>query len=570
VRLRVRGAADVRCRTLLTGDRNSGNDLGTGSVYVRVTDAATVAILSPPAMLDYGDTTALEARFANWGTEAAVVRSYFHVEYGAGTVACFDSLDLALEPLADTLVTFDTLRGLEYIGQWRIRAWCSLDADQRPDNDTLHQTLVVAPPGGYQWPAGWREVESLPRGGPRKPVKAGGALAVMTRGPEPVIYALKGNKTDEFYQYDLRADTWTTLKVVPPGPSSRLPYTGAALATDNRQYVYMVKGNSTCEFWRYDVDDSVWTRQDDVPPGPGRTKVKGGDDLVYVERNDSGYVYLLKGLRKEFYRFNVRRDTWETLDSMPTGTVLKWNKGSFLVHDGGQNIYALQAKSGQMWRYGLDSCAWVRSETLSPMPLVNQLQRRKKPGEGAAGAWFENGFYALKGGSTVEFWRYTAGRDSWAEQETLRSVGHTGRKKLVKAGGDLVYAAYACWAFKGNATTEFWRYGFPLGAGADGAPARSGVAAATGAPAPDWRFDIVPNPLSGAGVLRFAVPRPVLLSVRLCDALGRVVAAPALGHPIAGTGSLPLDLERLPAGLYLARVSCGRAAPARTFKLVVR
>lgn len=573
IRLRVRGPAEVRCRTMLGGDRNPSNDLVTGSIRVRVTDAAVTAIPQPPETVFGGDDVQFAAVVANRGTDAADIRAYFRAVYGGDTVAFFDSVDLVVQPLADSVVTFRTITGISRLGVWQLAAWCRLTGDQRPENDTFRDVLFVGPPGGIAWPVGWWEDESLPRGSSNKLIKAGGALAVMDKGGRPVIYALKGNKTNEFYSFDiLETDPrrWRPLAAVQTGPSGKLPGNGACLATDNQRYVYMVKGNNTSEFWRYDTQDSTWLRLESVPPGPKRSRVKGGGDMVYVSYRDTGFLYLLKGMKDEFYRFNVLRGTWEGLPAAPAGSLPKWNKGSFLVYDGQQTIYALKAKNGELWRFDVAQGRWDLNANLQPMPLVNSRNRRKKPGEGAAGTWYQDGFYAFKGGNTNELWRYSA-TDTWRESDTIKPIGHTMRKKLVKAGGDLVEAGHALWAFKGNNTNEFWRYGIPLGMMARGPAERSGALAAGQTVGRRWQFNVVPSLITnGQARLTYSTPLPATISLRVYDALGRVVGVPVANLPVLGSGSVVVDLTSLPAGCYLGRISCSGAGPDMVVKLVVR
>ena len=45
--------------------------------------------------------------------------------------------------------------------------------------------------------------------------------------------------------------------------------------------------------------------------------------------------------------------------------------------------------------------------------------------DGGSAAWLGDGFYALKGANTQEFWQYFPAGDSWVEQETLPAVGST-------------------------------------------------------------------------------------------------------------------------------------------------
>ena len=58
------------------------------------------------------------------------------------------------------------------------------------------------------WPRGWMEVASMPLGLSSKGVKAGGSV---TRDRDR-LYATKGYKTPEFYEYDPASDKWTKKK----------------------------------------------------------------------------------------------------------------------------------------------------------------------------------------------------------------------------------------------------------------------------------------------------------------------------------------------------------------------
>mgnify|MGYP000081327963 CR=1 FL=1 len=53
-----------------------------------------------------------------------------------------------------------------------------------------------------------------------------------------------------------------------------------------------------------------------MPDGPSGKRVKGGEDLVYIQQGMTGYVYLLKGYRNEFYRFNTATEEWEALPAV--------------------------------------------------------------------------------------------------------------------------------------------------------------------------------------------------------------------------------------------------------------
>lgn len=568
VTLVARGTFAVACSTFLAPDWEAANNTQHGSVTVRVTDLRVLSIAPAAETVLHSDTVRPWLRLVNAGSEAVQSRAHFRLTRPDNVVAFADSTAvLTLGPGADSTVAFGTVVTVARTGFWQARAWCGAAGDQHRPNDTLGRSFFVTAPGGIAWEPGWHEASVLPVGSQQKMVKDGGALAVLNLGPRPVVYALKGNKTAEFYSYEFTPDLWEELAPVPSGPDGKLPYRGARLCTDDQGAVYALKGNNTLEFWRYTLADSTWTAAENVPAGEGK-KVKGGSDMVHVDRGAGrNYLYLLKGYRNEFYRFNLASGAWESLDPAPVGVNPKWDKGSFLVYDGAGSIYAHKAKYHELWRYDVDGDSWDFGDTLAGMPYYGMMGRRKKAKDGSSGAWFEDGFYAFKGGNTQEFWHYNALTDTWAEKETIPAWGAARRKKRVKGGGDLVYNAYAIWGLKGNKTQEFWRYGIPFGLDATRA-GRSGVQAAAGAAVTRREFAILPNPMTGAGELRYALPEPAALTVRVYDALGRQAAVPVQRRPLSGRGSLRLDLGGLPAGTYLVRIE-STGGPAETRKLVV-
>ncbi|MEO0078712.1 MAG: T9SS type A sorting domain-containing protein, partial [candidate division WOR-3 bacterium] len=548
-----------------------------------VTDVGLVAIVAPADTVDSGALIQPAVRLGNYGTRVANLPVRFMMGYGADTVAYLESLNVVLAPAAESVVVFSSALRPARVGRWWVTSWHRLAGDQHPENDSLARPLFVRPPGGMSWPPGWREVRSMPLGGGRD-IKGGGAL---TAGPG-AIYATKGNKTSEFYSYNYARDSWATLAPVPPGHENKPCDKGCRIASDGGSNIYLVKGNNTLGFFRYSIPDSGWTQLEDVPVGTTGKKVKGGTDLVYVpgpevkgysveKRQDDknnqepgadgqsaadGYLYLLKGYKNEFHRFNITTGHWETMQPAP-GAIQKWDKGSFLVYDNSHTIYAHKSKYNELWRYDTDSAKW--GAQLTGMPFYNSQGKKKKAKDGSAGAWFQGSIYALKGGNTQEFWRYFAGRDSWAELETLPMVGSSQRKKKVKDGGDLVFGAYAFWALKGNKTRELWRYGIPLGDMTRLSDNRDRVLQAYGS-CP--RLRVVTSPLAERPVLVYTHTEATVLTARVYDAAGRLVAVPLTGYRISGPGSVRLSTGRLASGVYLLQVTAGDAVQCS--KLVVR
>ncbi|MEO0081987.1 MAG: T9SS type A sorting domain-containing protein, partial [candidate division WOR-3 bacterium] len=329
-------------------------------------------------------------------------------------------------------------------------------------------------------------------------------------------------------------------------------------------------------FWRYDIEANQWDSMTGVPLGRYNKRVKGGTDMVFASYKDTGCVYLLKGYKTEFYRYNPVAGRWDTLPEVPYGAnKQKYDKGSFLVYDGVNYIYAHQAKYNDgtnhyMFKYDLGTGQW-QTAPLKGMPLAG-LQggstKDKKSKDGASGAWYDGGLYALKGGNTQHFYRYAPESNSWAELETVPGNGSAGSKKYVKAGGDLVaYGGGAFFALKGNKTYEFWRYvQGTLQASRLTPQARSGVQTGKSAVS-SLQLAISPSPITAGFVtLRYSLPKPGPVSITVFDIAGRAVLRQfGIGNLVSG---ITLDLRKVPAGVYLVRFDADGLT--QTQKLVVQ
>ncbi|MFO7674847.1 MAG: T9SS type A sorting domain-containing protein [bacterium] len=424
---------------------------------------------------------------------------------------------------------------------------------------------------GAGLPPGWVEVAPMPTGPAGRAVKDGGLL--MDGGD--ILYATKGYKVGEFYSYNVTANTWTELPPVPNGPSGKGVGKGAAGLVDGR-YIYLVKGNNTQEFWRFDTDEMVfaWQQLRDVPLGTSGSKVKSGSDLVAMKAGTGQtpeYLYLLKGKQTDFMRFNPDDAVldWELMPAAPAGGKPRWDKGSWLVarrrqQEGIFHIYAHKAKYHELWRFLADSLAWSTAP-MPGMPLAGMMGKSKKAKDGSSAALADGALWALKGGNTQEFWRFSLDSLRWSEYDTIPAFGSTGKKKRVKAGGDIVAAGEGFYALKGNKTRELWRYIVPPVALA-ARPGRAGAMSGA-APAEPVFVSVAPNPLAGrVATLHYNLPAAGPATVRVCDAAGRTVLSRGLGRARAGAASL--DLDRLGAGVYLVTVEA--AGFTATRKLVVQ
>lgn len=544
------GLWSAHCSTYAVGDVERANDIRTESFRVGAggsgqpgdAQVAVTGIVEPARWVDTNSVVAPTAIWRNYGGQPAAFSAYFALVDPAG-VRVYDEMQAvpSLAPARDTVLVFPSYNFGTNTGTWVARCSTSALYDTIPADDILQMEFTVYA-GTPPWVPGWHEVSPMPALPSQKPVKDGGWLTIDRNSG--LLYAAKGNKVGDFYRYDPGADTWKTLALWPEGWEKKPPKKGSNGIADGRGHVYATKGANTLAFWRYDIGGDSWHQSPDVPIGEGK-KVKGGNDFAYVEMNGVGYVYLLKGCKNEFLRFNVSTDTWERQPSAPVGRNGKWDNGSWLAYDGDRYIYAHKAKIHELWRFDLVAGDW--DTTLLPgMPMMSRNGKNKKSKDGGCGAWDNGSLGALKGGNTNEFYRFVAGPDTWAELETIPSFGSTAKKRRVKMGGDIVrYQDRFFFALKGSKTRELWYYYEPP-QGTDGLQSRGPVvrtAAAAG-------IALYPNPLSGRRLIFSCGPDlrgP--FSVAFFDAAGRL----ARRATVSESGGL-LDLVGLKSGVYLVRV----------------
>jgi hypothetical protein len=408
----------------------------------------------------------------------------------------------------------------------------------------------------------WREFTPLPAGPSGKSVKKGGWL---TSDPATaLVYTGKGNKTGDFYCYDLADHNWDSLAPIPDGSRRGRPRPtghGTRGVADGSGHIYLTSGSNTLCFWRYDIVLDTWCRLPDIPTGNSRKRMRCGD-LVWVELGDTGWVYLLKGNRCDFCRYNTATGTWQILPDAPTGSRGRWKKGSWLVHDGDSMLYAHKARYHELWPFNLRTGTW--GQQLAGMPFFSYTGRHKKSKQGGAGAWHEQYIYALKGGNTQELWRYSVNEDKWVELETLPSCGSTGKKKRVNQGGDIVSwengnVPAILLVLKGNETCEFWMYeGGPYQDDAAGRRRRDTHASPVSTRVSSFALRVAPNPAQDFTVLTTVSKASV--NWALVDVAGR--------RCLTGSGPGRIDLRGLSPGVYLVQVSS--QAGTATRKLVVR
>ncbi|MEO0079933.1 MAG: T9SS type A sorting domain-containing protein [candidate division WOR-3 bacterium] len=571
------GTWTARCSTYAQLDLNPGNNTGSGNFRVFASgNVQMFQIQSPQGTYDTNAVVTPQGRWRNRTGEPIDFTAYFILINPSGTRVYRESLNVTgLAGHGDITLNFPSFNLGTAAGQWV--AFCSTfsNADTFPADDTLSDGFTVE--ARVWWPYGWHEVKPMPTLPSGRAVKDGGWLVQMRLQGVRYIFAAKGNKVGDFYRYEPLGDTWTPLCTIPRGIEGKPPRRGAA-ATANAPYIYATKGNNTLGFWRYDAELDSWQQLPDVPLGISGKRVKGGTDMVFIRQPfDTGYVYLLKGYKNEFYRFNTVAARWDTMAPapMPAGTGSKWDRGSWILYrrqpaQGLYRIFAHKARYHELWIYDVLADTWT-SQPLPGMPFLSRTGTSKKSKDGGSAVFYGDFIYALKGGSTNEFWRYDILLNIWEESDSMPTYGSTGKRKKVKDGADIVvYQGNVFFALKGNKTCELWRYVVPdtlMGQeNGEGGRRNAESGERNGEGGREW-LRVGQNPVQGRLLtISYSLsPDHGPALVQVFDVAGRSLVQKALAPSRQGVAFL--DLRRLSAGVYLLKVEArGHQA---THKLVV-
>ncbi|MFO7650766.1 MAG: hypothetical protein R6X13_05440 [bacterium] len=290
---------------------------------------------------------------------------------------------------------------------------------------------------------GWTRLADVSGQPSGKAVKGGGSIAAIDHD----VYLLVGNNTRDFMRYTDSTNSWAVLSDMPQGPKKKRAKKGACLADDNEEWIYALKGGSKNEFFRFSPE----TGWDSTLPEPTFVKgVKGGFACV-VEIGEAQYLYAGAGSKApEWLRFNIGTLAWEAaVPATLPGEKVKI--GSALAFDGTSTLYFLAGGNKENDFYALDLTAlepaWVAKADL---PWAGPTGKKKKVKEGGSLVWFEGKAYAVKGGSTREFWVYDPATDAWTWLSDLPST------KGIKCGTALAAADEGIYCVPGKNTNEFF------------------------------------------------------------------------------------------------------------------
>jgi hypothetical protein len=521
-------------------------------------DVGVTAVLAPAGALYQGSSVTPKAVVQNYGNATGSFPVTFTItEQKSGEYTDTKYISLGADEV-DT-VEFDQYVVSGAVGNlYGTEARTALPGDGNIGNDVLAGGgfTVLAPPA-----ASWTPGTNVPAAGDLKVgklVKDGGSMVAV--GPD--IYAFPGNKSWQFYKYEPYVKgSWTVLESIPYGYKSTDPTKinkkkigkGAALCYDGTGIIYATKGNGTTELWAYNILANTWTAKAFVPVPKA---LKGGTSLAYLD----GKVYLLAGGQKKtdlvnFYVYDIATDAWTPSGLLTLGPNVKiWKDGACLTKLDG-TLYALKSndKYNPFFSYDVLTNTWTEFDSI---PMVDSLAGKLKKvavKDGGAMCASNDAIYAIKGGGTIYFWKYTTG-GGWTRSD---SIPRLHKKSVAKTGAALTFCDDMVYLMKGNNNSELWSYGPVYG---EKATARTPVAGTYTAvmtekteTALTFNLNATPNPFTRTTTIRYAVPTASSVTIRLYSANGRLIETIHDGYLSQGVYTKLLTTSNIARGIYFLR-----------------
>jgi N-acetylneuraminic acid mutarotase len=444
-----RGNLIVKCSTMYAQDMNHANDAWTRRYYVRVIDAAALAVLWPRGWVWSGREKP-RGLVKNCGTGTEVVPATFNVFNDSGVLIYSSTATETLTSEQVAIYTFtpwDAPPESNYVGQLKV----TLHGDMNPANDTTSHvfsaflgTLDVGVDKIYE-PSVTMDTTDF---APSVDVVNYGGLAESFYCYMQIVYL--GNNTVVYYDSTpvVNLQPGTDQQSVFPTWTGHIPvgqYKAAAwtftYADDNPS-----NDTATVSFTVMTWAVYPWTSEANVPLGDKGKGVKDGAQLAYTAKageSDSAFIWCLKGNNtNEFFRYNIFTNTWQAADSLPlvsrlVGRARRVRKGSALATGPDGMIYAAKGGgSDEWWQYNpapdTGNPSWSEK---APVPPGAKSLREGADAVGVSTGG-NNYVYLLKGSSTLEFYRYDCTANQW---QTLQDAPAGASGKAFKDGSNLAY-----------------------------------------------------------------------------------------------------------------------------------
>ncbi|MEO0084016.1 MAG: T9SS type A sorting domain-containing protein, partial [candidate division WOR-3 bacterium] len=255
-----------------------------------------------------------------------------------------------------------------------------------------------------------------------------------------------------------------------------------------------------------------------------------------------------------FYVFDTITRHWSASASLELGSYTKvWKDGSCLAVCNGQ-VYALKGGDKDNLFYAFDGSAWTPKETLpKPDTVFGSAKTKVLVKDGGCMASDGNVIYAVKGGATDCFWKYTPGTPGVWEMKERIPV--TDKKHAPKTGAAMAYADGKIWLLVGNKKPDFWCYTPGVKSAVVAQSSSPSVIASESEAISNSRlsfmFSVNPNPFSKLTTIQYTVPISGNVSIKLYNASGRLIKTLVNEH--LNAGSYTTTLTNIANGVYFLK-----------------
>ena len=467
------GPYPVRCSTEFTNDANrSNNPAPQRTVSVQVRDVGCLSILAPTGDVDSVGPLSPQARVKNFGNQD--LTAPFDVVFTIGSYSSVKSVP-ALAPGVDTLLVFDSPPWGCPRGPFSGTCATQFSGDMNPANDqqvTSGQVRVV----DVGCEAILAPVGDLDSTGPRVPqarVSNYGDQDVTT--PFDVAFVIGAYRSTKQVPSLARGESVVLDFDSPPWGCPR----GAFTALCTTLYAGDAGPGNNAQMQTGTI--RVW----DV--GPAAINAPAGEVPMYSTVTPSVVV-------QNFGTNDVTCSARLTIRDAQARVLYDLSEGGVFVAAGGQTTHtfsalwtphetgrcSVEARTG----YGNDANPFndIQRSLVKVVPLVRtgwsqqanlpQGMRGKNVKDGGALAYGttagnDSGFvYGFKGNSTTEFYRFNTRSGAWIALDTIPPYNRLLKKKGVKKGALLVVAGNGhVYATKGNNTLDWWEYTPQVGRG---------------------------------------------------------------------------------------------------------
>jgi N-acetylneuraminic acid mutarotase len=382
------------------------------------------------------------------------------------------------------------------------------------------------------------------------PVRAGNTAAYVRNGSDAFLYVASGRMangqlTKKLQRYEVNTDLWTEHA---PHPTGLLG--GATAVVGDSLYVIggviNPPGNGTNKVYRYNIDADVWSAVANLPIGIVDAKaVAYQDSLIYVVGGLGGTA------GGKVYVYNAPKNLWRVCTSIPVAYNL--NFGGLAI--AGDTIIYMCGTSA-FGSANFFNTVHVGTIDQSNRSNITWTQGAPFPGNTRtffdAHAW-QNGI-VMTGGSTDntfntpsdECYAYDAGADAWSVMPTKPTPWLTGQSASVRlSNGQWKLLCTSGYNTEYLAQTELLE-----------TEPTVGTQPLPGQEAHFWLK--VQNPASNASILvQYELSARTTATITLTNALGQSIKAVPMGQQGAGTYSITIQTDTLPAGRYQVHLQAG-------------